>query len=99
MAYERVMCPAAAGKLRCPLVEASLNLSFERPGLPDPPASPPRCWRLTDAVGRATDVIKVLAVAQSRHDVELVQAGPAPELPFRTSGDRFTSPILLHARR
>jgi hypothetical protein len=45
MAYVRVMCPAAAGKLRCPLVEASLNLSFERPGLPDPPASPPRCWR------------------------------------------------------
>ena len=34
---------------------------------------------VTDAVGRATDVIKVLAVAQSRHDVELVQAGPAPE--------------------
>jgi hypothetical protein len=34
---------------------------------------------VTDAVGRATDVIKVLAVAESRHDVELVQAGPAPE--------------------
>jgi hypothetical protein len=43
--YERVLCPAAAGKLRCALVEASLNLSFARPSVTDPPGTPPRCCR------------------------------------------------------
>jgi hypothetical protein len=43
--YERVMCPAAAGKLRCPLVEASLNLSFSHPSVTQAPSSPPRCCR------------------------------------------------------
>ena len=43
--YERVMCPAAAGKLRCPLVEASLNLSFSHPSVTEAPSSPPRCCR------------------------------------------------------
>jgi hypothetical protein len=46
----------------------------------EPISDGPQCIEdVTDAVGRATDVIKVLAVAQSRHDVELVQAGPASE--------------------
>jgi len=43
--YERVMCPASAGKLRCPLVEASLTLSFNRPSIAEPPLLPPRCCR------------------------------------------------------
>ena len=43
--YERVVCPAAAGKLRCPLVEASLSLSFAHPSVTDPPVTPPRCCR------------------------------------------------------
>ncbi|MGO8723709.1 MAG: hypothetical protein ACLQRM_13405 [Acidimicrobiales bacterium] len=43
--YERVMCPAAAGKLRCPLVGASLNLSFSHPSVTQAPSSPPRCCR------------------------------------------------------
>jgi hypothetical protein len=43
--YERVLCPAAAGKLRCPLVESSLTLSFARPSVTDPPSLPPRCCR------------------------------------------------------
>jgi len=41
--YRRVMCPAAAGKVRCPLKAASLHLSAERPSITAVPASPPRC--------------------------------------------------------
>ncbi len=43
--YERVMCPAAAGKLRCGLVETSLNLSFAHPSVTEPPGLAPRCCR------------------------------------------------------
>jgi hypothetical protein len=43
--YERVMCPASAGKLRCPLVETSLTLSFSRPSIAKPPLLAPRCCR------------------------------------------------------
>jgi hypothetical protein len=46
--FERVSersCPAVAGKLRCPLVEASLNLSFTYPSISNPPGIPPRCCR------------------------------------------------------
>jgi hypothetical protein len=36
--YERVSCPAAAGKLRCPLKAASLALSANHPSVLEPPA-------------------------------------------------------------
>jgi hypothetical protein len=41
--YRRLMCPAAAGKLRCPLKASSLGLSAERPSITEPPQWPPRC--------------------------------------------------------
>jgi hypothetical protein len=42
--YQRVMCPAAAGKVRCPCKPASLALSFDHPSVVEPPAGePPRC--------------------------------------------------------
>ena len=41
--YYRVGCPAALGKLRCPLKAASMNLGFERPEVMDPPVALPRC--------------------------------------------------------
>jgi hypothetical protein len=41
--YHRVQCPAAAGKLRCPLRPDSLNLGAEHPEIATPPEYPPTC--------------------------------------------------------
>jgi hypothetical protein len=41
--YHRVGCPAVAGKVRCPLKEASMGLSAERPDVLSPPEHPPAC--------------------------------------------------------
>jgi hypothetical protein len=41
--FHRVMCPAAAGKLRCPRRADSMALGFERPEIYAPPEHPPTC--------------------------------------------------------
>ena len=41
--YHRVTCPAAAGKIRCPLRPASMTLSRDRPEILTPPGHPPAC--------------------------------------------------------
>jgi hypothetical protein len=42
--YQRVACPAAAGKIRCPLKPASLALGFEHPEVLSPPVGlAPKC--------------------------------------------------------
>lgn len=41
--YHRVMCPAAAGKLRCPRRERSMGLPYDRPQIATPPEPAPRC--------------------------------------------------------
>ncbi len=43
--YHRVMCPAAAGKIRCPLRPASMTLDRQRPEILTPPEHPPDCCR------------------------------------------------------
>ena len=41
--YHRVQCPAAMGKIRCPLRPASMRLDRDRPEILQPPANPPAC--------------------------------------------------------
>jgi hypothetical protein len=41
--YHRVTCPAAAGKIRCPLRPLSMTLDRQRPGILTPPEHPPAC--------------------------------------------------------
>jgi len=41
--YHRIMCPAAAGKIRCPLRPASMTLDRSRPEILTPPEHPPAC--------------------------------------------------------
>jgi hypothetical protein len=41
--YHRVMCPAAMGKIRCPLRPDSMTLSRNRPEILTPPENPPAC--------------------------------------------------------
>ncbi|HEX4127003.1 MAG TPA: hypothetical protein VHX67_05435 [Acidimicrobiales bacterium] len=41
--HHRVMCPAAAGKLRCPERESSMALGYGRPEVVAPPEHPPTC--------------------------------------------------------
>jgi len=41
--YHRVQCPAAAGKIRCPLRPASMTLDRDRPEILTPPQHPQAC--------------------------------------------------------
>jgi hypothetical protein len=41
--YHRVQCPAAAGKIRCPLRPASMSLDRDRPEILQPPEQPQAC--------------------------------------------------------
>jgi hypothetical protein len=49
--YHRVQCPAAMGKIRCPLRPASMRLDRDRPEILHPPEHPPaRCAQQTITV-------------------------------------------------
>jgi hypothetical protein len=41
--YHRVACPAATGKIRCPLRPPSMRLDRDRPEILQPPEHPPAC--------------------------------------------------------
>jgi hypothetical protein len=72
--YHRVQCPAAIGKIRCPLRPASLRLDRDRPGDPAAPAAPPGLLHAADdhrPAGRAR---------QDRAEARLPVGGLAPLL-------------------
>jgi len=41
--YRRMECPAQANKVRCPLVDRSMTLGYDRPEVHSPPEHPPTC--------------------------------------------------------
>ncbi len=41
--YHRAQCPAAMGKIRCPLRPASMTMDRDRPEILTPPENPPAC--------------------------------------------------------
>jgi hypothetical protein len=62
--YHRVRCPAAAGKIRCPLRPASMALDRDRPEILTPPEHPQACCtRQTITIGPG-----VLAKTAQKHD-------------------------------
>jgi hypothetical protein len=61
--YHRVLCPAAASKLRCPVRERSMALSQSRPDV-TPPEQPPRCCTQASM----TIPVEVLAKTAQKHD-------------------------------
>jgi hypothetical protein len=61
--YHRVICPAAAGKVRCPVRERSMALSHVRPEV-TPPEQLPRCCTQKSM----TVPVEVLAKTAQKHD-------------------------------
>ncbi len=62
--YHRVTCPAAAGKIRCPLRPGAMALSRDRPEILTPPEHPPACCtQQTITVGP-----QVAAKTRQKHD-------------------------------
>ena len=61
--YHRVLCPAAAGKLRCPVRERAMALSQSRPEV-TPPEQLPRCCTQASM----TIPVEVLAKTAQKHD-------------------------------
>jgi hypothetical protein len=61
--YHRVLCPAAGGKLRCPVRQPSMALAHTRPEA-TPPEQLPRCCTQTSM----TVPVEVLAKTAQKHD-------------------------------
>jgi len=80
--YQRVLCPAAAGKVRCPHKAASLALSFNRPSVQGAPEELPRCC----AQASITVPPSVNEKTRQKHDY----AGPAHRVSYnrRTAAER-----------
>ena len=62
--YHRVQCPAAIGKIRCPLRPASMTLDRDRPEILQPPEHPQACC----AQQTITVPPQVLAKTAQKHD-------------------------------
>jgi hypothetical protein len=85
--YHRVTCPAAAGKIRCPLRPESMKLGRDRPEIITAPKHPPACCtQQTITVGP-----QIAAKTRQKHDY------PSPQwrrsYRRRTSAERANSTI------
>jgi hypothetical protein len=83
--YRRHACPAAAGKIRCPLRPASMKLGRDRPEILSAPEHPPACCtQQTITAGPG-----VAPKTRQKHDY--------PSQPWRTSYQRRTAAERLNS--
>jgi hypothetical protein len=85
--YHRVACPAAAGKLRCPLRPASMTLDRSRPEILTPPQHPPACCT------RQTLTISPDVAAKTRQKHDYPSAAHRRSYTRRTGAERGFSTI------
>ncbi len=83
--YHRAMCPAAMGKIRCPLRPASMTLIRDRPEILTPPEHPPACC----AQQSITVPADVAAKTRQKHDYP--SAAHRKSYARRTSAERTFS--------
>ena len=89
--YSRAACPAAMGKLRCPLRPASMALSHERPTVLSPPEHPPACC------GQKTITVPAHVNAKTAQKHEYGSAPWRRSYARRTAAERANSTIKDHA--
>lgn len=93
--YRRVICPAAAGRIRCPLRPASMTLSYSHPTISQPPEHPPVCCTQKTI----TVPPHVNAKTAQKHDYPSPQhrhayaRRTAAERTFATTTDRSTNDL------
>jgi len=80
--YHRIMCPAALGKIRCPLRPASMKLDRGRPEILTPPANPPACCT------QQTITVPPEVAAKTRQKHDYPSPGHRRSYARRTSSER-----------
>jgi hypothetical protein len=85
--YHRVMCPAAAGKIRCPLRPDSMTLSRDRPEVLTVPEHPPACCT------QQTITVPAAVAAKTRQKHDYPSASHRISYNRRTSAERTFATI------
>jgi hypothetical protein len=85
--YHRVMCPAAAGKIRCPLRPESMRLDRSRPEILTPPEHPPACCT------QRTITVPPAVAAKTRQKHDYPSAAHRRSYVRRTGSERTFSTI------
>jgi hypothetical protein len=83
--YHRVQCPAAMGKIRCPLRPASMTLTRDRPEILTPPEHPPACC------ARQTITVPADVAARTRQKHDYPSAAHRKSYARRTGAERTFS--------
>jgi hypothetical protein len=85
--YHRVTCPAAAGKIRCPLRPDSMKLDRDRPEILTPPGHPPACCT------QQTITVPPAVAAKTRQKHDYPSADWRRSYTRRTSAERANSTL------
>ncbi|HUZ26259.1 MAG TPA: hypothetical protein VMV07_21095 [Streptosporangiaceae bacterium] len=85
--YHRVGCPAAAGKIRCPLRPDSMKLDRDRPEILTPPQQPPACCT------QHTITVPPAVAAKTRQKHDYPSAAWRRSYTRRTSAERANATL------